>query len=264
MTHHDDPVSTPKPDGVTQTDGARATESEPTKPRRFYHRATTVGGDAGFQLHLDDRPARTPGKRPLAVPSRALGEAIAGEWSAQATHIDPATMPLTRIANTVIDGVVDEAQAVRDEIVRYAASDLLCYRAEAPSELVVRQAELWDAQLTWAETTLGARLSIATGVMPVTQPDEAISRIADAVAELDAFVLGPAHIMTTLTGSTVLALAVLHGALPVQDAWSLAHVDEDWQISQWGEDQEAAERRARRWREMETAHRFATLATVNT
>lgn len=249
--------------GSKATDGGGsggAGAEQPQKPRRFFHHAATRADGGGFVLTLDERPARTPGRRALSVPTEALGAAIAAEWAAQATHIDAATMPLTRIANTVIDGVTDNAAAVREEIVKYAGSDLLCYRAASPASLVERQDAAWNPLLEWASHDLGATLETTAGVMPIAQSADAAAAIAAQVAKLDPFQLGPAHIMTTVSGSAILALAVLTGRLSAQDAWACAHIDEDWQISQWGQDEEAAARRVRRWQEMERAATFAELS----
>jgi chaperone required for assembly of F1-ATPase len=202
---------------------------------------------------------RTPAERPFAVPTRALAEAIAGEWKAQGERIDPATMPLTRLANSALDGVAGREIDVRAEIVEYAGSDLLCYRASEPAGLVERQALLWDPVLAWARDALGARFQVATGLMPVAQSERARSTIAGALGGLDAFNLAALHVMTTLTGSALLALAHARGRLTVDGAWAAAHVDEDWQISQWGEDAEAAARRRRRWAEMQAASRVLVL-----
>jgi chaperone required for assembly of F1-ATPase len=202
---------------------------------------------------------RTPAKAGLVVPSRALAEAIAAEWEAQATHIDAATMPLTRLANTAIDGVAARHAQVCADIAAFAASDLVCYRAEGPEPLVQRQGRQWDPVLAWAGEALGARFEVASGLMPVAQPEGAAAAVAAALAGLDAFRLAALHVMTTLTGSALLALAHARGALSAEAAWAAAHVDEDWQIGQWGEDAQAAARRARRWAEMQAASRMLAL-----
>ena len=193
------------------------------------------------------------------MPTKALAEAIAGEWEAQREHIDPAGMPLTRLANSAIDGVRVHQAEVRADIVKYAASDLLCYRASEPELLVRRQAEVWDPVLAWARDALGARFEVADGIMPVTQPEAARSAIAGALEGFDAFSLAALHVMTTLTGSALLALAHARGHLSAEAAWAAAHVDEDWQIGRWGEDAEAAARRRRRWSEMQAASRLLAL-----
>jgi len=228
-------------------------------PKRFYKDATVEVCDGGFAVLLDGRPVRTPRKLQLIVPTRALADAIAAEWAAQETHIDPAAMPLSRLAITALDGVAEHTAAVAADIVKFAGSDLLCYRAEAPEALVQLQAAAWDPVLRWAQDALGARLVLAEGVMPVKQSAEALEGIAGAVAPYDAMALACLHTMTTLTGSALLALAHAKGELSVDEAWAAAHVDEDWQIGRWGVDVEAAERRQKRWAEMQAASRFLKL-----
>jgi chaperone required for assembly of F1-ATPase len=228
-------------------------------PRRFYKHAEAGQHDEGFVVLLDGRPARTPGKKLLAVPARPLADALADEWASQIDKIDPATMPLTRLVNTIVDGVSVHAEAVRGEIVNYAGSDLVCYRADFPAELMKRQAAAWDPILDWAHRTHGVRFFLSEGVMPVAQLPETLDRIGRHVAGLDAYRLGSAHVIMTLTGSALLALAVLDGSIDADSAWSSAHVDEDFQIEQWGEDAEAAERRARRKVEMDAAARLLGL-----
>jgi chaperone required for assembly of F1-ATPase len=231
-------------------------------PKRFYKTATVAPSDAAFRILLDNKPARTPKKRVLSVPTRALAEAIASEWAAQGERVDPASMPLNTLANTVLDGVVGHEADVRADIVKYAGSDLLCYRAEGPGELITLQAKHWDPVLDWAKSALGVRLVLAQGVMPVRQGRDALDHIASAIADLDAFRLAALHMMTTLMGSALLALAVLNGQCSPAAAWDAAHVDEDWQIRQWGQDAEAAARRQRRWAEMQAACRLVSLVSA--
>jgi chaperone required for assembly of F1-ATPase len=202
---------------------------------------------------------RTPAKAELAVPTRALAEAIAAEWEGQAERIDAATMPLTRLVNTAIDGVAARMSQVQADIAAFAMSDLVCYRADEPEPLVQRQRQHWDPVLAWAREALGARFEVATGLMPVAQPEQTRAAVAASLEGLDAFRLAALHVMTTLTGSALLALAHARGALTAEAAWAAAHVDEDFQISQWGEDTEAAARRARRWAEMQAASRLLAL-----
>ena len=232
---------------------------QPVLPRRFYKGATAEAREGSFVILLDGRPARTPGKRPLAVSSLALAELVAAEWAAQDTVIDPSRMPMTRIVNSAIDAVADRMGEVRADITAYAGSDLVCYRADHPRELVQRQAEAWDPVLAWAREDLGIRLVLAEGVMPVTQSADALAGVSAELEGFDPLSLAAAHVMTTLSGSAVLALAVARGRLGVAEAWAAAHVDEDWQIRQWGEDAEAAERRRRRWIDMDAAARIVSL-----
>ena len=229
-------------------------------PKRFYKVVSVGGGDGEYTaILLDGRPVRTPAKRPLAVPTRALADAIAAEWAAQGERINPNTMPLSKLAITAIDGVTLHAAAVAAEIVQFAGSDLLCYRAEAPEELIALQAAAWDPFLDWARTELGAVFRLAKGIVPVVQPKVALEKVAAAVAQFDAMALTALHVMTTLLGSAVLALAHAKGKISADEAWAAAHVDEDFQISKWGVDFEAAERRAARLREFQAASRFLDL-----
>lgn len=227
-------------------------------PRRFYQSAG-VAADAegnGFRIELDGRPVRTPARKLiLAVPALALAEAIADEWSAQASLIDPQTMPLTRIANTAIDGVAQAKADVVAEVVQYAGSDLLFYRAEAPEGLVARQTEVWDPLVRLAERKLATRFVLAAGIMPVKQSAAAMTAVQIRAAAFDAFALTALHTMMTLTGSALLALLVAEGDISPEAAWAAAHVDEDWQIAQWGEDAEAGQRRRAREIDMLAAGR---------
>jgi len=227
--------------------------ARPTLRKRFYRAATASGApDEGFALLLDGKPVKTPARRALAAPTQALAEAIAAEWSAQEAVIDPARMPLTKLANAVIDAVADEPQAVAEEVAKYLGTDLLCYRAEAPSGLVERQARHWDPVLGWAADTLGARFVRAQGVVHVAQPREAIAA-ARAVIPADPWRLGAVAVTTTLTGSALLALSLAHGAIDAEAVWAAAHADEDWQMEQWGRDELALERRAFHFAELQAA-----------
>jgi chaperone required for assembly of F1-ATPase len=238
---------------------ARGSPRKADLAKRFYQKVTIDGERGRAALLLDGKPVRTPGKASLTLPTRALAEAVAEEWRAQGERIDPLTMPFTRLANSAIDGVVGREQAVIDDIMAYAGSDLLCYRAQGPAGLVKAQASHWDPVLAWANTTLGAPLILAEGVVHVVQPDASLARLKQIFAGWDAFSLAALHVMTALTGSALLALAVAEGRLTPEQAWAAAHVDEDWQFSQWGEDAEAAERRTNRWRDFAAAAKTLAL-----
>jgi chaperone required for assembly of F1-ATPase len=224
----------------------------PQLRRRFYQTAGVEKQPAGYAVLLDGRPVRTPARRALAAPVEALAQALADEWNAQRKVVDPATMPLTRLANSIIDGVADAVEAVQAEVAKFLASDLICYRAGSPPGLVARQAERWDPLIAWSRDALGARLVLGEGVMFVQQPDDALAAAARAIPS-DPWRLGAVHAITTLTGSALIALALAQGQLSPADAWSAAHVDEDWNITQWGEDAQALERRAAREAEMQAA-----------
>jgi chaperone required for assembly of F1-ATPase len=220
--------------------------------RRFYEHASTGSGPEGRAVYLDDKPVRTPARRPLAAPTSELAQAIAAEWDAQRETIDPAHMPLTRLANAIIDGVVDAPGPVKAEIEKYLTSDLLFYRAAGPQELRERQSQLWDPILRWAKNTLGADFKTGEGIVHVAQPPDALQAVSAAIPD-DAWRLGALHVMTTLTGSALLALAALRGELSVDAAWRAAHADEDWNMEQWGRDEQALERRAFHLVEMQAA-----------
>lgn len=236
-----------------------AAAMQPVRIKRFYQHATVEAEPTGFSIRLDGRPVKTPGKRPLALPSQSLAQAVAGEWAAQQTHIDPESMPLTKMANTAIDAVTGMEAEVAADMAAFAGTDLLCYRAAHPLELVERQQAGWDPLLAWAGEALGIELRTATGIMPVTQDAEALEEARRQAEGFDALHLTPLHVMTTLTGSMILALAHAHGRLDAHEAWALAHIDEDWQWSLWGTDEEATARRAKRWAEMDAASRFFKL-----
>ncbi len=209
--------------------------------KRFWTAASAIPVDGGFTVHLDARPVRTPLKAPLVVPTLALAEAIAAEWQAQDGKVNPGTMPFTRTANSAIDKVAPQMDEVAAMLAAYGGSDLLCYRAEGPPDLVARQAEGWDPILIWALEALGADLVVTAGVIHVEQPTESVLRLHERVAGMTAFQLAAFHDLVAISGSLVLALAVIGGRVTAEAAWSLSRIDEDWQISLWGEDEEAAE-----------------------
>lgn len=238
---------------------AAQAQMRPSLPRRFYAEATVAGLPGGHAVLLDGRPLRTPGKAELVLPTARLADGLAEEWRAQGERIDPETMPLTRLSNSALDGVKGREAEVGADLARYAGSDLLCYRAEYPEELVQRQVMHWDPVLDWFAAAHGCRLVTVSGVMHAAQPDCAAATVARLACERTAFALAALHSLTTLSGSVLLALAHAAGRLGMEEAWIAAHVDEDWQIEQWGEDHEAAERRRRRGAEFAAASRMLVL-----
>jgi chaperone required for assembly of F1-ATPase len=213
--------------------------------KRFYASAGVADADGGLAITLDGKPIRTPSGRQVIAPSREIAEAIAAEWNAQGEMIDPLSMPLTRFANSVGEGVVDRVDAVADDVAKYLGSDLLFYRAGHPEALVARESAHWDPILFWAADELGAHFILAEGIVHVAQPDSAI-KAARAVFPGDPWSVAALHVVTTLTGSALLALALLHGVRDADQVWAAAHVDEDWNIEKWGIDEEVAARRAAR------------------
>jgi chaperone required for assembly of F1-ATPase len=233
-------------------DAARR-NARPSLRKRFYALAQVgEAGEGGHPVLLDGRPVRTPAKRSLAAPAQSIAEAIAGEWNAQSDAVDPARMPLTRLANAIIDAVADRPGAVAAEVAKYLGSDLVFYRAGAPAGLVGKQAQAWDPILAWARDELGARFVQVEGVMYAAQPEHAIAA-ARAGIPRDVWRLGAVSSITSLTGSALLALALAQDALAPDTAWEAAHVDEDWELVQWGRDELALRRRAFRRAEFDAA-----------
>jgi Chaperone required for the assembly of the mitochondrial F1-ATPase len=224
-------------------------------PKRFYKKAEAVAREDGaFGIALDGRMVRTPAKREFTLPSQFLADLVAAEWEAQETEIDPGRMPLTRTVNSAIDGVAGMMSATRAEIAAYAGSDLVCYRAEAPRELVARQSAEWDPFLAFARDALGATFVTGEGVMHVAQADAAVAAVAARLeAETSPLALSALHVLVTITGSVLMALALADGHSTAEAVWQAAHVDEDWNAEQWGEDAEAANRRAYRRAEFDAA-----------
>ncbi|AZO47192.1 MAG: ATPase [Mesorhizobium sp.] len=223
-------------------------------PKRFYKAVAVVPAEEGFAVHLDGRPVRTPGRALLALPTEKAAALVAGEFDAQGEVIDPVAMPVMRLVNTAIDGVASDPQAVLEDILRFASSDLLCYRADGPQGLVDRQNQLWDPVIDWARSALGARFHLAEGIVHVEQPRETIAVLGAHLAQrIEPMRLAAIHVMTSLTGSALLALAVDFGELDGEAAWAAGHVDEDWQIEHWGQDAEAVARRSARKRDMMAA-----------
>ena len=226
--------------------------ARPVLRRRFYAKATAATTAEGHLVCLDDKPVHTPMRRLLAAPNLTLAQAIAAEWEAQYDLINPAKMPLTRLANAVIDGVVDSLGTVAADVEKYLASDLLFYRTSAPLELRARQAQHWDPILAWARDELGAQFKLGEGVVYVAQPDAAL-KAASAAIPADPWRLVAAHAVTSLTGSALIALAIARGELSSDAAWQAAHVDEDWNMEQWGKDEMALQRREFRFAEFQAA-----------
>lgn len=209
--------------------------------RRFWKQATVAPVEGGFTVLLDGRPVRTPAKASLTLPTEGLARTVATEWDAQQEKIDPETMPYTRMANSSVDKVAPQKAEVADMLTAYGDSDLLCYRADAPQELVSRQAAAWDPLLDWAAQTYGARLEPRAGVMHAPQAPEALTRLSEAVHALGHFEMAAFHDLVTLSGSLVIGLAAIQGQASAEVLWAASRIDENWQEEQWGHDEDAAE-----------------------
>ncbi|NDR56954.1 ATP12 family chaperone protein [Aliiruegeria sabulilitoris] len=230
------------------------------KLKRFWKTATAEPVDGGWQILLDGRPVKTPAKASLRVPSRALAEAIAAEWDAQQEAIDPLSMPLTRSANAAIDKVGTQFDEVAALIAAYGETDLCCYRAEGPEILCQAQAEAWDALLEFARDELNAPLGVCVGVVPIAQPEQSLETLRGKVSELDAFALAALHDLVSISGSLVIGFAAIQERFPAEDLWQRSRVDESFQQSQWGVDEEAAATSAYKREEFLHAQRFFCLS----
>jgi len=216
--------------------------------KRFWKTAETVENNYGWAVQLDAKPLRTPAREALTVPSRALAEAIAGEWNAVEDEIDPRAMPLTGLAHAAIDRVAPDKKTFADGLARYAEADLACYRAEGPQDLIDRQTKDWDALLSWGRRRFDVDFNTTSAIRHVAQPTATVERLSHAVAALDAFRLAGLSPLTTIGGSLLAALGVLEGAFSPEEAWEAVSLDERWQLEQWGSDAEAeAALASRRW-----------------
>ena len=227
--------------------------------KRFWKQANAVERDGGWGVELDGKPLRTPARDPLIVPTKALAEAIAAEWNGVEGKIDPGALPLTGLANAAVDRVAPDKEAFAQGIARFAEADLACYRAEGPSALVERQAELWDPLLGWGRRRFDVDFRTATGILHVDQPAATIDRLSHAVAALDPFRLAGLAPLVTIGGSLLAALGVLEGAFTPDQAWEAVTIDERWQLEQWGSDAEAEAALENRRRDFMAAARFLEL-----
>lgn len=227
--------------------------------KRVYKRAAARPAEGGWGVALDGRVMRTPGRNELVVPTEELAAAIAAEWDAQRDEVRPATMPLTRLAATAIDRTASLREQVIAETANYAGTDLVCYRADHPTELAARQQSVWQPLLDWATLRYDAALVVTSGVIPTRQSATSLKAFAGAVAALDNFGLTALHTLTAACGSLIIALALLEGRVDADTAFTASQLDETFQIEVWGEDAEAAERRRALAADIESAAQFLHL-----
>jgi len=228
--------------------------------KKFYSVAATAQSGELYTVELDGRPIKTPAKTPFLVPTRALADAIALEWHGQEEEIDQHSMMLTGLAYTAIDRMPMHRLDVIDEVSAYADTDLLCYPAESPRELVAKQRAAWQPLLDWAADTLGIELVVATGLAPVKHPAPSLAAARKQVEGCDNFVLAALDRLTHISGSLVVALAIREGHTDPADAYDLAHLEEHWQAEKWGTDAEAEHRHTDRKKQMQAAHNFIQLS----
>ncbi|WP_022682857.1 ATP12 family chaperone protein [Sphingobium bisphenolivorans] len=227
--------------------------------KRFYKDVAIVAGDAGYEVQLDGRPIRTPARAALVLPNARLAEAIADEWGAQGDVVDPRSMPFTGLANGAIDQIVPNRESFAASIARYGESDLLCYRAEGPAELIEREESAWNPLLEWAMRRYDVTFHVTHGIIPVEQPAHTLEQLGAVVAALDPFTLAGLSTLVTLSGSLICGLAIIEGGHDADAIWAASEIDEAWEVEQWGEDAEAAARSARRRAEFATACTFCEL-----
>lgn len=230
--------------------------------KRFYKDAALVPAEDGWSIALDGRPVRTPARALLSLPTPRLAEAVADEWRGQGDEVNPASMPMTGLANAAIDHVATNLADFAAGVARYAQSDLLCYRADGPEALVARQAAAWDPLLDWARGRYDVGFTVTQGIIPVPQPDETLARLGTVVAALDPFTLTGLSTLVTLSGSLVCGLAVVEGGHDLDAVWQAAEIDEAWQVEQWGEDAEAAARSTRRRADFAVAGAFCAMSRI--
>jgi len=228
----------------------------PSLKKRFWENASVVEAENGFGIQLDGRSVKTPSKTPLVVDFHAIAHDIASEWMAQGEQVDPSTMPTTRMANSVIDKVSVNRDAIIEMLSEYAGSDLLCYRATTPQGLIAEQARVWDPILEWSANTMQAPFRVTQGVMYVDQPAQSIEVYRAKLQNMNDYQLAGAHDLITISGSMVVSMALLTNHLDVDQAWSAVTVDEIWQEKQWGADEEAQESQKIKYQDFEFALRF--------
>ncbi|MBN8841589.1 MAG: ATPase [Sphingomonadales bacterium] len=228
--------------------------------KRFW-KDVALDADGGVQL--DGRPVRTPGRAPLALPTPALAEAVAGEWRAVGETLDPRAMPLTGLANAAIDRIAPDPAPFAAEVARYGETDLTCYRADSPAELVERQRAAWEPLLDWARQRYDVHFETTAGVMHVAQPQATLDRLAEAVAMRDPFTLAALQAIVSATGTVVGTLALAEGAIDAETLWHAAQVDEDWQLEHWGEDELATRAREAKRASFDAAARFLSALRRN-
>jgi chaperone required for assembly of F1-ATPase len=224
--------------------------------KRFYREVALTPAERGHRILLDGRPVRTPARQILAAPTTALAEAIAAEWRAQSETIRPDAMPLTRLAATTIDRMPAQRHAAIEEVIAYADTDLVCYRAAAPFELVRRQQHAWQPVLDWVNGAYGIKLAVTTAMLPVALPAEVRARVRSGIEDLGDWHLVGVHAATTALGSVVLGLCLLHGRLDAEAALAASLLDELFEIERWGSDAEAERRHEVLRRDVTAAAQF--------
>lgn len=231
-------------------------------PRRFYKSATSEHGEGGWHVLLDGKVLRSPAKLDFALPTRALAEAIAAEWDAQGEKVDPRAMPMMQLAATAVDRIAADRGRVIAETAAYGGSDLVCYRADAPADLVARQVAAWQPLVAWVAERYDVALAVTTGVVAVPQPPHALASFRRVLEGADLFALTAIATLAAAAGSLVIALALAEGRLTPAQAEEAALLDELYQAEKWGSDPEAEARRAGIRRDLADGLRFLVLSRL--
>lgn len=233
------------------------------KLKRFYKEVTIVPIEGGFEIQLDGRPLRSPEQNALNLPNAALSEAMTQEWRDQGEKISPPTMPLTKLAFTATDRVTPNRDAVIEQISAFANSDVICYRATEPGELVKRQKECWDPILQWADAELGAEMRTGEGIGYIAQNFDALDALTAVYSDKSDFHLAALYSLAVIGNSLVIALAVAEGEMSAEDAFQCANCDELYQSEKWGDDEEAQARLKERAEEFRAAAEFLKLLNIS-
>lgn len=227
--------------------------------KRFYKQVSIAKADSGYEIRLDDRPIRTPAKATLLLPTQSLADAIAAEWNAQTDKIDPQSMPMTGLSNAAIDHIQPDVPRFAANVSVFGESDLLIYRAEGPRSLVERQQALWDPIISWASKRYDIGLVTTVGIIHKPQAQSTLDRLRDTVAGLPPFQLAALNNLVTISGSLLIGLAMIEKAINADEAWNAGHIDELWQVEQWGDDEFAIKARTHRKRDFDSAAHFLSL-----
>jgi len=228
--------------------------------QKFYKQAHVETSDSGFTLLLDGRPVKTPAGSTLSVLSERLAQEIAREWTAQQDTIDPHTMPLTALACTMLDRIIPEQAAVKSQLLRFAATDLLCYRAQEPADLAARQHAVWQPLIDWVAERHHAPMQVTQGILPVPQPQTALESLSSAIDRLQDWELAALSSITAIAGSLIIGLAVIAGRIDAEEAFAIVQLDEDFQNERWGTVEEASHRQRILQNEIQSAVTFVELA----
>jgi len=233
------------------------------KPKRFWKKVDVVSLEKGFCIKLDEKILKTPAKKEMLLPTKALAKKIAAEWDRQVDEIDPNSMPFTKSANAALDKVFEQIEEVSSLVCDYGDTDLLYYRADSPAELKMRQQSSWDPIIDWAKETFEVKINCGTGILYIPQERELIYKLSKEISVLSSFQLTGLYDIVSITGSLILGLATINGRLSAEEAFNLSRIDELWQIEQWGVDEEAQAVSDLKYGSIMHAQEFFTLSGGN-